>query len=127
MFYNLLPHTRRPDITFLRNGRIRITARLARILSLHPGDSINIARCDDGAGHIEYLLHAFHTNGRGRHQAQCYPTKKGSNNYCANSAHLCCTLLSALHISADKASFMVGESFTRGNTIYVPIVTKHPL
>ena len=39
----LLQRTRRPDITFCRNGRISITARVVRLLSLQPGDSINIA------------------------------------------------------------------------------------
>ena len=39
----LLERTRRPDITFSRNGRISITARVVRLLSLQPGDSINVA------------------------------------------------------------------------------------
>ena len=40
MIEKLLVHTRRPDITFCRNGIIRITATLARALSLLPGDII---------------------------------------------------------------------------------------
>ena len=39
----LLEHTRKPDITFNRNGIIQITSRLARALSLCPGDAINIS------------------------------------------------------------------------------------
>lgn len=39
----LLEHTRRPDISFYRNGTIRIAARVSRMLSLSPGDVINIA------------------------------------------------------------------------------------
>ena len=77
----LLERTRRPDITFFRNGRISITARVVRLLSLQPGDSINVAfhlgEC--------YLLAVRHQNAIGRHVAQCHPTKKGSKNYCASS------------------------------------------
>lgn len=120
----LLEHTRRPDISFSRKrGTIRITARVSRVLSLRPGDTINIALSNG-----EYLLHATHlTNNIGRHKAQCYPTKKGSENYCANSVRLCRSLLDSVGIKADKAAFMVGKAFERGNTTYVPIITLLPL
>lgn len=119
----LLEHTRRPDVSFSRNGTIRITARVARVLALRPGDSINIA-----VSNGEYLLHAIHlVNNIGRHEAQCYPTKKGSRNYCAYSVRLCRSLLDSVGVTADKAAFMVGEAFVRGNTTYVPIITLYPL
>lgn len=119
----LLEHTRRPDISFHRNGIIRITARLARALSLRPGDAINIA-VNDG----EYLLHATRLpSAIGRHLAQCHPTKKGSANYCAHSVRLCRALLDELGIDAAGASFMVGEPCSRGGVTYVPIITLHPL
>lgn len=119
----LLEHTRRPDISFSSTGVIRITARVARILSLKPGDAINIA-----VSNGEYLLYvtrpAFCT---GRHEAQCYPTKKGSNNYCANSVRLCRSLLDSTGIKKDKVSYMVGEAFVQCDTTYVPLITLHPL
>ncbi len=119
----LLEHTRRPDISFSRKGTIRITARVARVLSLRPGDAINIAVCNG-----EYLLHATHfANNIGRHEAQCYPTKKGSENYSANSVRLCRALLDSVGVTADKVAYMVGEAFVRDNTTYVPIITRHPL
>lgn len=119
----LLEHTRRPDISFSRNGTIRITARLVRVLALRPGDAINIAISDG-----EYLLYAIHfTNNIGRHEAQCYPTKKGSDNYCANSVRLCRSLLDSVGSTADKVAYMVGAAFDNYNTKYVPIITKHPL
>lgn len=120
----LLEHTRRPDISFSRKrGTIRITAKVARVLALRPGDSINIA-----VSNGEYLLHAVPlVNNFGRHEAQCYPTKKGSHNYCANSVRLCRSLLDSVGIKADKVAYMVGEAFVRGNTTYVPIITLHPL
>lgn len=119
----LLEHTRRPDITFCRNGRIFITARVARILSLHPGDTINIIH-DKG----EYLLFANrHDYLIGRHIARSYPTKKKSNNYCANSVALCKAILSAVNSTADKVSFMVGEHIIQDEKVYVPIITRHPI
>lgn len=119
----LLEHTRRPDISFSRNGIIRITARLAHILSINPGDTINISLSNN-----ECLLHAAHIqNPIGRHKACCYPTKKGSVNYCANSVHLCRALLDFAKVSAAKAAFMTGQPFTCDNTIYVPIITLKPL
>lgn len=119
----LLVNTRRPDITFSRNGRIHITARVARMLSLQPGDNINIAH-----DHGEYLLFATHRdNTIGRHVAQCWPTKKGSRNFCANSVTLCRLLLSESNISADKAAFMVGEPICKEGNIFAPIITKLPL
>ncbi len=120
----LLEHTRRPDISFSRKrGTIRITAKVARILSLCPGDSINIA-----VSNGEYLLHAAHrVNNIGRHEAQCHPTKKGSENYSANSVRLCRALLDSVGVTADKVAYMVGEAFVRDNTTYVPIITRHPL
>lgn len=119
----LLEHTRRSDVSFSRNGTIRITARVARAIHLCPGDALNIAVANG-----EFLLHAIHiANTFSRHEAQCYPSKKGSGNYCANSVRLCRSLLDTVGIPEPKASFMVGEAFQRENTTYVPIITAHPL
>ena len=120
----LLEHTRRPDISFSRKrGTIRITAKVARILTLRPGDSINIA-----VSNGEYLLHAVHrVNNIGRHEAQCYPTKRGSNNYCAYSVRLCRALLDSVGVKAEQVAYMVGEAFVRGDTTYLPIITALPL
>ena len=120
---NLLEYTRRPDIFFYRNGTIRIKAHVARILSLCPGDIINIA-----VNQGEYLLHASRVkNCIGRREAQCYPTKKGSDNYCANSVRLCRLLLSAIGSPADKVAFNIGEPIEISGKIYIPIITKNPI
>lgn len=146
---NLLEHTRRPDISFCRKrGTIRISAKVARVLALRPGDSINIAvsggeipcrRMQSGAcscsaerrrncNQVEYLLHAVHLGGSlGRHEARCWPTKKGSDNYCACSVRLCRSLLDAVGIRDDKVAYHVGEAFVRAGTTYVPVITLHPL
>ncbi len=119
----LLEHTRRPDITFHRNGIIRITARVARILSLRPGDSINVAVSDG-----EYLLHAVHRdNPIGRYETQCYRSKRGGENYCANSVRLCRSMLSIAGCSGKRVSFMVGERCECEGVVCVPIITLKPL
>lgn len=120
----LLEHNRRPDISFSRKrGTICITARVARVLALRPGDAINIA-----VSNGEYYLHAVHiTNGIGRFEAQCWPTKKGSGNYCASCVRLCRSLLDSVGVKADKVAYMVGQAFERDSTTYVPIITLHPL
>lgn len=121
--YKLLEQTRRPDITFQLNGIIRITARVARILSLRPGDAINIIVTDG-----EYLLYAVHhDNLIGRYEAQCYRSKRGGENYCANSVSLCRSMLSIVGSRNNRVSFMVGESTERSGVVYVPIITFKPL
>ena len=118
----LLDQTRRPDVSFSRNGKIRITARVARALSLRPGDVVNIV-----VNNGEYLLYATHIdNNFGRHEAQCYPTKKGSGNYCANSVRLCRSLFASVGINANNVAYMTGKPVERNGIIYVPIITLNP-
>lgn len=117
----LLQHTRRPDITFYRNGRINITAEVARALSLSPGDHINIA-----VSGREYLLFASRPT-LGRHEAQVHRTKRGSDNYATSSARLCRSLFDAIGFTGDRLACMVGESIEQEQTVYIPIITKQPL
>lgn len=119
----LLERTRRPDITFARNGRISITAKVVHQLSLQPGDSINVAFRNGEY----YLFAARHANAVGRHIAQCYPTKKGSRNFCANSVDLSRLMLDLCNIRAQRASFIVGKCETTDGKVYLPIIYKMPL
>ena len=122
----LLKSTRRPDITFYRNGTIRLTAGIIKSLAISPGDSINIA-VENG----EYLLYSIsHEKGTNLHrfEAQCYPSKRGGGrNFCANSVRLCRNLLAAIGSSAKKVAFNVGESIEINGTSYLPIITLNPL
>lgn len=120
----LLEHTRRPDISFHRNGTIRIASRVARILSLRPGDAINIA-VNDG----EYLLYAVrYQNTNYRYEAQCYRSKRGGGeNYCANSVRLCRALFNSVGVKSARVSYMAGEAVDKNGVKYVPIITLHPL
>ena len=118
---NLIARTRRPDITFCRSGRINIAARVARVLCLKKGDTINIANFNG-----EFLLFAIQ-HPPGRHYAQCFPSKNGSLNFCANSVTLARAILNEARVSASSASFFVGHPIDIEGTLYLPIITKNPI
>ena len=117
-----LQNTRRPDITFHSDGRIDITARVAKALSLHPGDVIDIAHDSS-----EYYLYVKHRNAIGRHEAQCHPTNKGKicNNLRAHSRRLC---LAVLRVNGNYtiARLPVGEPFQHKSLgIVLPIIIHY--
>lgn len=116
-----LNNTRKPDITFHSDGRIEITARVTKALSLHPGDVIDIAH--DGS---EYYLYVKHHNAVGRHEAQCHATYKGKtcNSLRAHSKRLCQAVLD-VNGNSNEARLPVGEPTdhsTLGTTL--PIIIK---
>lgn len=126
--HKLLRHSRRPDISFSRNGLIRISARVAAILSLRPGDAINISVLDSEGRQPEYMLHAVRCSGAsGRYEAQCYATKKGSRSLRANSVRLCCAMLDIAGTMAADAAFFVGQPVARDGRVLLPVITKCPL
>lgn len=119
-----LENTRRPDITFHSDGRIDITARVAKALSLHPGDVIDIAH--DGS---EYYLYVKHRNAVGRHEAQCAATYKGRtcNNLRAHSRRLCQAVLK-VNGNYTTARLPVGEPVQHnslGTTL--PVIIRNNL
>jgi len=116
-----LDNTRRPDITFHANGRIDITARVAKALSLHSGDVIDIAH--DGS---EYYLYVKHHNAIGRHEAQCWPTNKGKtcNNLRAHSKNLCHAVLK-INGNSNEARLPLGAPITHELLgLALPIIIK---
>ena len=116
-----LENTRRPDITFHADGRIDITARVAKALSLQPGDVIDIAH--DGS---EYYLYVKHRNALGRHQAQCYVTKRGKtcNNLRTYSKRLCQAVLSVN--GNQQARLPVGQPIEiKSLGTALPLIIRH--
>lgn len=105
MMQSLLNHTRRPDITFHRSGRIDITAAVVTALGIKPGDVIDITT--EGR---EYYLHVRHraTELVGRHQLQCQPTNPRSRNMRTHSVQLCSIILQ-LTGSNQQAHVMAGQ------------------
>lgn len=121
---NLIQQSRRPDISFRRDGTINITAGVAKNLNLSRGDFINIA-----IHNCEFLLYvsARACNSIGRHHARCIPSKKGSYNFRAYSALLCRLVLDNAGVSLNAAGFMAGSPILINDKIHIPIITLKPL
>ncbi len=121
----LLGTTRRADITLYANGRIDLTARVVKMLSLRDGDIIDVA-CDGR----EYLLFkkmdavmAF-----GNHEARVRPSKRGvksSHNMRAYSKRLCMAML-RLAGKEDRLCVPVGKPVHLPNgKVALPIIYQY--
>lgn len=119
---NILTHTRRPDITFCRDGRILISARLARTLGIMEGSSINVAFEDQEC----YVFARHHRPGES-HIARCWPSKHKGGTYCASSVLLSRAMLDHCGITGDKAAFSTGAVVTRADQTFVTVLYKIPL
>ena len=127
---SLLQNTRRPDVTFHSSGRIDITARIARSLSLSKGDVIDIAT--DGN---EYLLYVRHRaeNITGTHEAQCWPTNHGKhhcNNFRCQSRRLSKAIIDQVSPCASVLRLPAGPAVKHASIGYdcaVPLITRNPL
>lgn len=102
---SILGNTRRADISFHRNGRIDITATVAKTLKLSKGDIIDV---DYRNGEYRLYVRLRECEAIGRHEAQCYPTKEGSHNLRANSKRLCRAILAACN-AVKEAKLLIGE------------------
>ena len=105
----LLGNTRRHDISFHKDGRIEISARVSKALDLRPGDVIDIA-VDDNSREV-YLFVKHRAPLAGRHKAQCYPTGKHhkGNSMRAHSVEICRQVLDLNGFSSTRARLPVGE------------------
>ena len=119
----LLGNTRRPDVSFYKNGRIDITARTARLIDLRAGDVVDVA-IDGG----EYYLYARvkADKAAGRHEAVCRATNSGPRcrNLRAYSRRLCDKVLKAAG-TQGSARLPVGEPLDHpalGNAL--PIIIR---
>ena len=127
---SLLQNTRRPDVTFHSSGRIDITARIARSLSLSKGDVIDIAT--DGNEYLMYVRHRA-ADITGNHEAQCWPTNHGkhhSNNFRCQSRRLCQAVINAVKPDANALRLPAGPVVKHACIGYVsgvPLITRNPL
>lgn len=123
MMKSLLGSSRKPDVTFHHDGRIDITARVAHKLGILPGDVIDVSF--DG---IEYFLYIRHrgTSLTGKHEAQCFPTKRHSHNFRAHSVRLCRDIL-RISRSSCVARLSVGESERHDGKTYLTLIICNQL
>ena len=127
---SLLPNSRRPDVIFHPNGRIDITARIAKVLQLQNGDVIDVA-----VSYEEYFIYVRLRAAEcvGRHEATVHPTNKGkhrNNNFRAYSHRLCKSIRNALNgFPAEKPLRLpAGSPVIFGpNGTAIPLITRNPL
>lgn len=118
---NLISSQPRADVKFSSNGRIDITAKVTSILSLKPGDAINIWE-EDG----EYYLYVKKRNADGKFMAICKENKKGSKYI-----RVWCKPLAEAVIKitgGDEAHLMVGEpAWIENLGKALPLITRNNL
>ena len=115
---SILGNTRKADITFHADGRIDISARLAKTLPIHKGDVIDVLT--DG---VEYYLYVkLKAPAVGRHEAVCFPTHSRSHHFRAWSKRLCRAMLPA---GMDHAALAAGVPVELAAGIAIPIICKH--
>lgn len=131
---SILPNSRRPDITFCPDGRIDITARIAKMLHLQQGDVIDVAVTP-----TEYLIYVRLTASQcvGRHEAQVYPTNRGkhqANNFRTYSKTICDAILrevsraSVSDCEKKTIRLAAGSPIIFGpNGTAIPLITRNPL
>lgn len=124
---SLLDKSRRTDIRFNPNGRIDITAHIAKSLQLQSGDVIDIAHYNG-----EYYLYVRYRAKQyfGRHEATAYPTKIGlhrSNNFRAYSKQLCDSICRVCNCADGRLALFSGKPLTIQQLgIAIPLITLNP-
>lgn len=120
---SILGNTRRSDISFSPNGKIDISSRIVKALGMEKGDVIDIMV--DGREYYLYVsIHASVVFGR--HEAQCYPTQRGSRHFRAYCRRLCTAILQAAGVSG-VACFAAGEVVEISGRKAIPIITRKNL
>lgn len=82
---SILGNSRKADITFHASGRICISAHVSKLLSLAPGDVIDIMEDDCET----YLYVRLRAPVIGRHKGLVFRSKNNSNHYVSSSITLC--------------------------------------
>lgn len=120
---SILGNTRKTDITFHADGRIDISARVAKMLSLQRGDVIDVL-LDGGELYLYIKLHAPTV---GRHEAACFPTHSRGRHFRAWSQRLCGYMIAAGGSSLDRVELGVGELVLLNVGAALPIIYKNIL
>lgn len=120
---SLLGNTRKPDVSFFKDGRIDITSRVARALDLADGDVIDVVRC----GSEMYLYVRWRGQDvAGKHTAQCHLTKtrRTCHNFRAFSVKLCRAILEHC-ADANTARLAAGDKVDiEGIGAAIPLITR---
>lgn len=115
---SLIPSSRKHDLVFHSDGRIDISAKIARVLSLNPGDIIGISE-EQG----EWFLHVRLRAGcySGRHDGKVFPTARGRGTWRTQSVKMTSAILKASS-SAGPLRLPCGQPIIRDNNKYITII-----
>ncbi|MDD6868597.1 MAG: hypothetical protein PUE39_03465 [bacterium] len=120
---SLIQNPRRHDITFHANGKIDISAHIARKLSLRPGDVIDVVVDENG----EWLLCVKFRSGcySGRYEGTVYSTTK---KYRSGTFRTWCRSLCEKALTAagqvNRLRCPCGEIIERDNKLYITIIYR---
>lgn len=119
---SLLGNSRKPDISFFRDGHIDITARVAKSLSLSDGDIIDILR--DGREFYLYVK-TRSSDVVGQHTGRCRPTRPNSyRNFRINCKKLADAILAECN-ETEVVRLAAGESIEIPNIgVVIPLITR---
>ena len=126
MTHPIISTTRRGDVTFHPNGRIDLTAHVAKVLDLHPGDVVNIAEDDEHPDEHYLYVSRRSKETTGRHACTCHRVKTG-NYLRLFSKSLSSHILQLCH-ATSRLSLRVGAPTTiLGIGTALPLITaRHP-
>lgn len=122
---SILGNTRKADITFSRNGRINISARVSKSLGLTNGDIIDIIEDQDQEEF--YLYVKYRSPVVGRHEGKVFRSNKSGHYFVASSITLCRYILSKCNVN-ERVSLSCGSPITLSSFgIALPIITSNIL
>lgn len=123
MLKSVLGRTRRSDVSFSRNGRIELSSRVARLLSLHTGDVIDVMK-DDITGDC-YLYRKCRSLEGMRHEAQVYRTNSCGQHFRTYSRRLCREVLRTMGFQGEKMRLPTGgEVMTMDGHEVLPLINN---
>lgn len=120
---SLLGNTRKPDISFFKDGHINITARIAKSLNIEEGDVVDILKDDR---ELYLYVKAKSNDLVGLHTNRCRSTrrKEGYRNFRANCKRLCDAIFEICH-GSEVVQLAAGECFEMENIgLVVPLITR---
>ncbi len=123
--HSILPNSRRHDIAIHASGRIDISARIARALSLAPGDVIDIAR-DNGEWYLYVKYRA--DNYTGNHRGRVWATSNGKGTFRTHSASIARAIFFATGTPLTGVlRFPCGTIINRDNQTFITIIYRNPI
>lgn len=118
---SILGNTRRADISFYSSGKIDITSRIANALGMVDGDVIDIMMWK-GEFYLYVSVHA--SDICGRHEAQCFPSKRGGRHFRTWCRRLCSAILSECS-ETTRVSLAAGEVVEINGHKAITIITRN--